>query len=270
MDQDKVLETNRAYWNARADEWFGTTALPEVGVFCPSEEELKLFGDVKGQRMLEICCGSGHSLLYNAKRGAAELWGVDISESQLNNARRLLDENGVTARLICSPMESMDGIPDSYFDCVYSIYGMGWATDLAGVFRKVYASLRPGGRFIFSWGHPLYYCVAYYTGTQWNQHEELQKKYGLTMARSYFDEENFTLPLEGGDVIFPNRRISTWVNALAEAGFRVERIVEETNCVGEPSDEDTFKQKKARMLPCSVCFVASKQAGTIPESGVGF
>ena len=29
--------------------------------------------------MLEICCGSGHSLKYLADRNAGELWGVDIS-----------------------------------------------------------------------------------------------------------------------------------------------------------------------------------------------
>lgn len=258
MEQEKILETNRAYWNAKADDWFGTTALPVLGVSCPTEEELGLFGDVSGQRMLEICCGSGHSLVYNAKRGAGELWGVDISESQLRNARRLLEENGVSARLICSPMESLADVPEGYFDCVYSIYGMGWATDLPGVFRKIHACLKPGGRFIFTWAHPFSYCVAYETGEDWHRRYELQQEQGLLMTRSYFDEEDFTIPLEGGDVIFSNRRISTWVNALAEAGFCLERMVEETDRATMSAGPEDPKVAKAQMMPLSVCFAARK------------
>lgn len=114
----KVRETNRQYWDGAADNWFGVTALPEYGVLCVTEDELHLFGDVTGKRMLEICCGSGHSLVYQAQHGAGELWGLDISESQLRNAKRHLAANGVTARLICAPMEDECGIPAGYFDLV--------------------------------------------------------------------------------------------------------------------------------------------------------
>ncbi|MDD7645682.1 MAG: class I SAM-dependent methyltransferase [Ruminococcus bromii] len=114
----EVRETNRQYWDGAADNWFGVTALPEYGVLCVTEDELHLFGDVTGKRMLEICCGSGHSLVYQAQHGAGELWGLDISESQLRNAKRHLAANGVTARLICAPMEDECGIPAGYFDLV--------------------------------------------------------------------------------------------------------------------------------------------------------
>lgn len=80
---------NQAGWNAIADEWFGTTALPEYGCLIPKEAELKLFGDVTGKKLLDIGCGSGHSLLYHARNGASELWGLDLSSKQLENAGRL-------------------------------------------------------------------------------------------------------------------------------------------------------------------------------------
>jgi len=134
---DRIKRANQTYWNEHADLWFGTTALPTLGVLFPTEEELHLFGDVAGKRMLEICCGSGHSLKYNAKRGAAELWGVDISQKQLENASAYLKENGYSANLICSPMEADMDIPKEYFDIVYSIYGIGWTTDLQGTIDKI-------------------------------------------------------------------------------------------------------------------------------------
>ena len=79
MNNEDIIARNKEYWNDHADLWFGTTALPVLGVRFPTEDDLQLFGDVTGKRMLEICCGSGHSLKYNAEKGAGELWGVDLS-----------------------------------------------------------------------------------------------------------------------------------------------------------------------------------------------
>ena len=86
---------------------------------------------------MEICCGSGHTLKYLADRKTGELWGVDLSQKQLENADKFLKENGYRARLICSPMEAEADIFRDYFDFVYSIYGIGWVTDLQGVFDKI-------------------------------------------------------------------------------------------------------------------------------------
>lgn len=102
MNNEDIIETNKNYWNEHADLWFGTTALPQIGVHFPTEDDLHLFGDVSGKKILEICCGSGHSLLYNARKGAGELWGVDLSSKQLDNAEKLLEEQGYHANLICS------------------------------------------------------------------------------------------------------------------------------------------------------------------------
>ena len=61
--------------------------------------------------MLEICCGSGHSLKYNAEKGAGELWGVDLSQKQLDNAAKLLSDSGYSAKLLCAKMEDELDVP---------------------------------------------------------------------------------------------------------------------------------------------------------------
>lgn len=132
-----IQEINKDYWNANADAWFGTTSLPTYGVKFVTEDDLHLFGDVSGKTMLEICCGSGHSLKYHADRNAGELWGIDISHKQIKNAQAYLNEHGYHANLICAPMEANIDIPINYFDFVYSIYGIGWTTDLLGTFKKI-------------------------------------------------------------------------------------------------------------------------------------
>jgi len=255
MENKTIHQTNKDYWNKTADNWFGTTALPTYGVKFATEDDLHLFGDVSGKKMLEICCGSGHSLKYHADRNAAELWGVDISYRQIENAEAYLKAHGYSAKLICSPMEAELDIPTHYFDFVYSIYGIGWTTDLQGTFEKIASYLKKDGIFIFSWHHTLQYCVARSSDLT---HDEI-KNDQLVFSRSYFDETYFTTPLDGSEIILCNRKISTYINALAQAGFCVEQMIEQTDkATMESIEDDSVKTRKAQMLPISFCFKARK------------
>ena len=255
MQDKEIIDINRSYWDEHADLWFGTTALPEYGVHFPKEDELHLFGDVSGKKMLEICCGSGHSLLYNAKRGAGELWGIDLSSKQLENATALLAENGYKARLRCAKMEDELDVPKDYFDYVYSIYGIGWTTDLQGTFDKIASYLKKDGIFIFSWHHTLNYCIAW----SCNDRKDILIDDKMVMTRSYYDESYFKMPVHDSEIVLSNRKMSTYINALAKAGFVIEQFIEAT-------DEDTLKAtgdidlktRKAKMLPLSFCIKARK------------
>ena len=205
--------------------------------------------------MLEICCGSGHSLLYNAKRGAGELWGIDISEKQLENASGLLKENGFAAYLKCARMEDELDVPKSYFDYVYSIYGIGWTTDLQGTMDKIASYLKKDGVFIFSWHHTLNYCMKW----SCDEGEELSADDKLVMSKSYFDESYFRIPVHDSEIILCNRKISTYINALAKAGFAVERLVEESDSVTLSAEGNMdAKTRKAKMIPLSFCIKARK------------
>ena len=242
MDDD-ILRFNREYWDAHAEDWLRmATTLPDYGVAL-SEEDLHLFGDVAGKKLLEICCGSGASLQYHADRNAAELWGLDISKSQLALAEARLKEHGYTAKLVCAPMEAGADIPTDYFDYVYSVYGIGWSTDLEGTFSKIASYLKKDGVFIFSWHHTLNYCVAFSIP----ERKVVLEDGKLVFHRSYFDESWFRLPVHDSEITLCNRKISAYVNALAQAGFAIEQMVE------QPGQDE-----KARMLPMSVCFKARK------------
>lgn len=255
MQEKEIIDINRSYWDEHADLWFGTTALPVYGVHFPTEDDLHLFGDISGKKMLEICCGSGHSLLYNAKRGAGELWGIDLSTKQLENAAKLLKENGYTAKLSCAKMEDELDVPKDYFDYVYSIYGIGWTTDLQGTFDKIASYLKKDGTFIFSWHHSLNYCIAW----SCDDRKDILVDDKMVMTKSYYDESYFKMPVHDSEIVLCNRKMSTYINALAKAGFVIEQFIEAT-------DEDTLKAtgdidlktRKAKMLPLSFCIKARK------------
>lgn len=181
--------------------------------------------------------------IYHAERNAGELWGLDISQKQLDHAKSLLSENGYAAKLICSPMEADIDIPKDYFDFVYSIYGIGWTTDLQGTFKKLASYLKKDGIFIFSWHHTLNYCVAW----SCEERREILENDKLIFHKSYFDETYFKMPIHNSEVILCNRKISTYVNALAGAGFVIEEMIEQNDMQNIDSDDI-----KAKMVPISV------------------
>ena len=49
-----VLNQNKSSWDAMADTWFGSTALPVYGCLAPTEDELHLFPDLSGKKVLDI------------------------------------------------------------------------------------------------------------------------------------------------------------------------------------------------------------------------
>lgn len=113
-------------------------------------------------------------------------------------------------------MEEECGIPEDYFDFVYSVYGIGWTTDLDGTFCWIASYLKKDGVFIFSWSHPIHKCVA-------------AENDMLVFKKDYFDESWYSVSIDGGVLSLSDRILSTYVNALAKAGFAIEQMIEQSD-----------------------------------------
>lgn len=244
LDQRDIHKTNNSFWDTKGNEVLGATSLPRYGAYI-SEEKCQLFGDVSGKRVLEIGCGTGHSLQYLGDRRAAELWGIDISEQQLIKAKQHLEASGHSAALICAAMEEECGLPVHYFDVVYSVYGVGWSTDLDRTFERIASYLKEGGTFIFSWSHPIHKCVT--------AEDDM-----LAFKKCYFDESWYSVSLEGGALSLSDRKLSTYVNALAKAGFAIEQMIEESDEEMIAAQGENEFSKKAKMLPVTFVIKARK------------
>lgn len=266
--EHEILDQNKSSWNGMSDSWSGTV-LPIWGCSCPSEDDLQLLPDLNGKRILEIGCGSGHSLKWCGDKGAAELWGLDISERQLENAQEFLIENGYSPKLFCSPMEQNPGLPQNYFDVVYSVYAVGWTVDLQGTFNLIASYLKPDGIFIFSWDHPFLHCVDVVEGKlvfSGNYHETepftFHKGENRSEVRTSKREDSYAPPAEGYPLTLYNRRLSDYINALTAAGFAVERLVEETDIATLERDagfsSEYYAPCKAKHFPLSLIVKARK------------
>jgi ubiquinone/menaquinone biosynthesis C-methylase UbiE len=262
---DDILNQNKSSWDAIADSFFGVTALPIYGCLCPTEDELHLFPQLQGKKVLDIGCGSGHSLKWCGDRGASELWGLDLSTKQIENATGFLSENGYAPKLYNSPMEQNPGLPIDYFDVVLSIYAIGWTVDIQTTFNRISSYLKKDGIFIFSWDHPFMHCIE-------------AKDDQLVFSGKYFEQEPFTFRRtgsgkgtgrspadyeEGGNPLtLYNRRLSDYINALACAGFMVEQLIEETDSETLSRDCEFssryYAACKAKKFPLSFIIKARK------------
>ena len=250
LNQHTILTINQAGWETVAPKFYGATALPDYGPFAPSEDQIHLLGNVSGQRVLELGCGSGHSLVYLAQQGATEVWGLDLAATQIAAATELLHARGIAAHLFTSPMEHNPGIPTNYFDVVISIYALGWTADLTRTLAHVAAYLKANGRFVFSWEHPLHHCLSYADGhfivTQSYQTE------GPRLAESWL----------GVPIVRHARKLSTFLNTLLDQGFVVERLLEPEFAVdGPPAHDDPaayYSMARASLVPATFIVCARK------------
>lgn len=99
----EILTQNQKSWNTVADRFNGFDVLPSSAPFTQNDEELHVFDTIQEKKC------AGYRLwhwpfpgLYG-RTGAAELWGVDFSEVQINTSKETL--KGLQVNLHCTAME---------------------------------------------------------------------------------------------------------------------------------------------------------------------
>ena len=247
--KSEILNLNKESWEKSAEHYFGRTALPEYGPYSLNEEQLELFGHIANHKVLEIGCGSGHSLQYMGNRGAKELWGLDLSTKQIETANNLLCKQQVKVTLFESPMEENPGIPSGYFDIVYSIYALGWTVDLQRTLLNIHSYLKQGGIFIFSWEHPIHDRLTY-------------SQSSFTFEKSYNIEGPEYNEAWHNDVVIYHRKLSTYINTLIETGFTIEKVIEDVvlpKNINSDNPSRWYSSQRAQLVPATFIIRASKK-----------
>lgn len=251
IDAKRALAVNRAGWDRVAPKFHGGTALPQYGPLAPTEDTLRLLEITPDVRALELGCGSGHSLRYLAERGARELWGLDLSPVQIAFAEETLRAFVPHCRLFESPMEVNPGIPSGYFDLVFSIWGLGWTTDLRATLTLVADYLRPGGCLLLSGEHPAYSCLEW-DGKQY----VVSEPYSTEGPREHNS-------WKGVPIVIHRRTLSTFIAHIAQAGLQIEALVE-GSFNAELADESHmdparwYSVARARLMPTTFIIKARK------------
>jgi len=145
-------------------------------------------------------------------------------------------------------MEKNPGLPNEYFDIVYSIYALGWTTNLHQTIGNIHQYLKPGGIFVFSWEHPLF------------SRAELAES-ELRLHKSYHEEGSYAHEAWHAPAIMQQYKVSTYINTLIECGFQIEKVIEEVSLTEEDKKKHTnswYSYEKAKMMPTTLIIKCKK------------
>jgi SAM-dependent methyltransferase len=240
------LKVNKEAWDKVAEQFFSHSALPIWGPFGIGKNT-NLIGPIKGKTFLDIGFGSGHSIKYLIERGAKKVYGIDISNAQLQFASKLNKKfiEAGKVELFETNMENLLKIPPA--DVVYSVYAFGWTVDPKKTLKNIFSYLKPEGKFIWSWDHSFFTDV-----------EDLKDK--LEVKYSYHDEhEVFLKEWKGGAPVYLTyRKTSTWFKLLREAGFNIIGYLEPEPVLKKDLSKSYYTINKAQKVPCSMIWVCEK------------
>jgi SAM-dependent methyltransferase len=188
-------ETKRVHWNAasagyEAGQGARLDRAPAAwGTFRIPESELGVLGDVTGLDVLEAGCGGAHWSIELAHAGARPV-ALDVSEAQLDYARRKMEAAGVDFPLVRASGDDIP-LPDQSFDIVFCDHGVMSHVETSAALGEIGRLLRPGGLLAFCWRSPFAYV-----------HSSAEQDVGPTLLQdlhglSSFDNGHqtyFTLP----------------------------------------------------------------------------
>src|SRR5207244_9652565 len=179
-----------------------------------TEAELRLLGDLKGKRVLELGCGGGQCSIAFARQGATAI-GVDFSAEQLAFARRLVEREGGKVELRQGDVADLAFLRADSIDLAFSAYAFGFVEDLNRVFRQVHRVLKVGAPLVFSLPHPAYDMI-----------DDDDPVEPLLIRRSYYDRT--PIDYEWNGIAFTDYRhtISDLFTTLSRASFRVGTVLE--------------------------------------------
>ncbi|MFJ3906321.1 class I SAM-dependent methyltransferase [Streptomyces sp. NPDC090025] len=135
----------------------GFKALPLIR-FGEVPSFLGMVGDVTGRSVLDLACGTGFYSREFKRRGAAEVFGVDISEEMINVAREIERHEPLDIRYEVGDVAEL-AAPGRRFDIALGVQCLNYAEDIAGLermCRNIHDSLVPGGEFFVFAQRPDY------------------------------------------------------------------------------------------------------------------
>jgi ubiquinone/menaquinone biosynthesis C-methylase UbiE len=186
----------------------------------PTEEELRLIGDMKGKRVADLGCGTGQAAIALARQGATVI-AVDDSLRMLDRARSLAERLEIRVEWHHSDISDLAFLRADSIDAVLSIYALSEVGDLSRFLRQVHRVLKARSAFVFSYEHPLAVAIG-----REPPESPAPAPIRYIVQESYFATDPVTVEREGEPVQLHIRPISETFTELTRAGFRVEAMAE--------------------------------------------
>ncbi len=204
---------------------------------------LALLGDVQSLRVLDAGCGPGIASAILAEQGA-RVTGLDVTPRMIELARERC--RGWEAEFLLADLAQPLALPDAGFDRVLCSLAFDYIAELTPVLAEFRRVTRPGGALVFSMSHPM---------SDWTN--ERIRGEGV-----YYERARFGLHWTGFGEPAPyveayRRPLAEILNAVVEAGWRFERLVEPQPLPEMRAVSERIYKELAR-APAFLCIRASR------------
>lgn len=259
-------EDCKLYWNETADEYQDVTRINtddfHYGPLLPGDKFFKLLPDLKGKRCLEIGSGAAQNSYYLKKLGA-DCVALDISEEQLEHAKKIGQSLNLEIETVCSSIDEMPVEDMGRFDFIHSTWAFPFSVDQKRVVKQCAEMLNQGGQLMITTGHPVF-------AGEWiilDEHEQgmFVTDYFRPPADVRFteDEENF--------ITAEQIPVGTFIDYLLEAGLTLKKVMEpkpvsievlteEEMLTATPYDSPAWRElyPQIKTVPFVVTYIAEK------------
>lgn len=132
-----------------------TNRFVSFGDDVAGDDELRVCGDVKGKRVIELGVhGTVPNSVVMAMRGARSI-SVDPSRENIMRARQASTAAEVVVEFHESPIADLGFCMNAVVDLALCVHQIDIDTDIARLFRQVHRVLRPEAGFVFAVRHPM-------------------------------------------------------------------------------------------------------------------
>lgn len=183
---------------------------------------LRAMAPKKGQRIVDIACGSGVFARELAKAGAA-VSGADISPELIEKATTVGPRD---ISYVVAPAERLEPFADASFDKASCVLAIQNIKDVGAAFAEAARVLRSNGSFFVVMNHPAFRVPG---ASSWGWDEKAGKQY--RRVDSYMSERSAEIAMHPGSdpsekTLSFHRPLQYYVKAAAKAGFAVRRLEE--------------------------------------------
>ncbi len=210
----------------------------------------KLLPDLNCKAVLDLGCGYGHNCIEFINNGASSVTGIDISEKMLEVAKA----ESVHEKIKYINMSMTDiGKLNVCFDFIYSSLAFHYVKDFNVFAKNLYSALNCGGILLFSQEHPI--TTATIDGNSFFNKDENGVRISYTFS-NYNEPGERKIHWYVDGVVKYHRTFGGIINALTNAGFIIEQIV-------EPLPDEWAIEKlptivKEKIKPCFLIVKARK------------
>jgi SAM-dependent methyltransferase len=234
-------QSTKVLYNQSADRWVRSEPI-SLSDYTARPFLLNLCEPVAELQILDLGCGEGYCSRELKRRGAADVYGIDLSEGMIAAAQQqnTIDQLGIRYEAGCAT--HLPQVADASVDLVLAVFLFNYLTteQMRQCMNEVFRILKPGGRFIFSIPHPSFPFMR----------EAKYPFYFQVEGAGYFSQRDQQFPgqiwkRDGSwlDVQLVHKPLEEFFDGLRLAGFNTMPLVRELRVTPEhvQIDEAFFK-----------------------------